>query len=137
MEFNSSIIKGLPPKRSLTEIRMAKGHLQSHERNGEVECVVTATAFYSTETASQRVVMIMTGGQSIQVSKHQRMTCVYNKVHHHITFQMAQLTSAFLSLNISIRTSSSHSCNSCYLLEVKSHILYPFKTTGNLLFCLS
>jgi len=63
VEFNSSINKRLPPKRSLMEIRMAKGHLHTHERNGKVECVVTAVAFYSTETGGQRVVMMMTEGK--------------------------------------------------------------------------
>lgn len=63
MEFNSSIIKGLPPKRSLKEICMAKGHLQSHERNGKVECMVTGVMFYSTENRSQRVVVMMTEGK--------------------------------------------------------------------------
>lgn len=60
MEFISSSIKVLPPNRSLKEVRTAKVHLQSHERNGKVECMVTGIAFYSTETGGQRVVMMMT-----------------------------------------------------------------------------
>ena len=63
MAINSSIIKGLPPRRNVTEIHMAKGHLQSPERNGKVECVVTAVAFCSTETGGQRVGMMMTEGK--------------------------------------------------------------------------
>jgi hypothetical protein len=42
---------------------MAKGHLQSHDRNGEVECMVTAVAFYSTETGGQRVITMMNGSK--------------------------------------------------------------------------
>jgi len=42
---------------------MAKGHLQSHERNGNVECMVTGVMFYSTGTASQRVIVMMSEGK--------------------------------------------------------------------------
>jgi hypothetical protein len=42
---------------------MAKGHLQSHERNGEIEYMVTAVACYSPETGGQRVVMMMNEGK--------------------------------------------------------------------------
>lgn len=47
---------------------MAKGHLQCHERNGKVECVVTAVAFCSTETGGQRVVMMTVNKVSRRLS---------------------------------------------------------------------